>query len=227
MGWRMTGLTRAALLSVAFAIPTAASAVVIGFDDLDASLGQPIPLTQITEAGYTFGVSSGGTNLGAAIFDTTCAVYVGCNGDPDLQPGGGQGADGISGNVLILQDEVAGRVTPSDSAGFEGRAIFTLVSGTPFRFEGFSAVDDGTYTAFGPDGTTELGSLSLPADNSTGSVSFSSPVIGTGDSFAIRYSDSGGVDSLQLAPIPVPAALPLSLAAFGALGWIARRRRTA
>jgi hypothetical protein len=46
-----------------------------------------------------------------------------------------------------------------------------------------------------------------------------------GDTFTLSYSSSGGVDSIVTAPVPVPAAMPLSLAGLAMLGWMARRRR--
>ncbi len=46
-----------------------------------------------------------------------------------------------------------------------------------------------------------------------------------GDSFTISYSSSGGTDSFVLAPVPLPAALPMAAAGFGLLGWVGRRRK--
>ncbi len=50
--------------------------------------------------------------------------------------------------------------------------------------------------------------------------------IGLGQRFFAEWS-SATFDVASASPIPVPAALPLLLTALGALGWVARRRRSA
>lgn len=210
-------------------LPASALAAVIDFDALDASAAQTTPLTSFTEDGYTFSLSYTGPSLGPAIFDTTCTGYGGadgCNGDPDLQPLGGQGTDGVAGNVMILQDERYS--VPNDNA--DGGEIFlTLVSGTPFRLTGFSAVDDEEmFSAIDTDGSTVLATVGGGVDGGTEAATTFSSVVGIGDTISFRFGGSGGIDSLlleEVTPVPVPATLPLALGAFGALGLLARRRR--
>lgn len=217
----MHNLLRSTLIGAALLVPVGASAAVLDFDALDASASQPFPLTTFSEDGYTFDLFFTGGSDGPAIFDTTCSGYTAdCNGDLDLVPAA-QGENGIEGNVMILQSPSGPK--PNDFAG-GGTIQFTLTSGPSFFLTGFSGVDEQPITAFDTDGTTVLGVIDLPNDSDTGLVTFMSSRIDVGDSFFIEFDGSGGIDSLVVAPVPVPAALPLSLAALGALGWVSRRR---
>ncbi|MEM9754890.1 MAG: VPLPA-CTERM sorting domain-containing protein [Pseudomonadota bacterium] len=200
----------------------AAQAAVIDFDAADASAGQTVGFTTYSEDGFTFGVTTTGANDGAAIFDTTCTGYTSnCNGDRDLVPTS-QGLNGVSGNVLILQDRRSGKATPNDAAR-PGSITFELLSGPAFQLTSFSAVDDGTFTISDAGGV--LATIALASDNQTGQASFLSSIINVGDSFTISYSGSGAVDALALmpAPIPLPAAMPMLALALG--GLVAMRRR--
>ncbi|MDW4500409.1 VPLPA-CTERM sorting domain-containing protein [Sulfitobacter sp. D35] len=218
----MFSVRTAIIAGLISAAPFAASAATIGFDALDASAGQPEPLMTFTEAGRTFSVSTTGNNDGAAIFDTTCFGYSGsCNGDPDLVPGV-QGENGILGNIIILQENRTAPTPNDDASG--GTIRLTLTSGSAFRWLGASAIDDGTFT-FSTLADGVLGSLVLGSENQTGMTTFSSSAIGVGDWIELSYSGSGGIDSLQIQAVPVPAALPLALVGFGALGALAARRR--
>lgn len=220
--------TKAAAFAAILMVPSAVGAAVIDFDGLDSSPGQTIPLTSFTEDGYTFSLSSTGANNGVAVFDTTCPEAYGgpndCNGDTDLQPLGGQGTNGISGNVLILQSDAGQFPAPNDDAS-GGDIIMTLVSGTPFRLTSFSFVDDEEmFSVLDKDGTV-LGTVGNGVDGGTDQLSVMSSLIGVGDTITLRFGGSGGVDSLVLAPIPLPAALPMAMGAFGALAWFGRRRQ--
>lgn len=220
------GLGLTAAVAMVGLFTGAASAAVIDFDALDASAGQAVPLTSISEDGFTFDLTFTGGSAGPAVFDTTCTGYGGgdgCNGDADLQPTV-QGENGVSGNVLILQSSTTGAPVPNDFAG-GGRIGFTLTSGPAFFLTGFSAVDDEMFSAIDTDGSTVLGSIMLGSDNETGALTFRSSRIDVGDTFYFDYAGSGGIDSLTTTPVPVPAALPLALSAFGALAWIGRRKR--
>ncbi|NJN05886.1 MAG: VPLPA-CTERM sorting domain-containing protein [Rhodobacteraceae bacterium] len=221
---------KSAMAAVVLAMaPMAASAVTIDFDALDASSAQTVPLFTFTEDGFTFELSftrtSGVAISGPAIFDSANPV----NGDTDLSPIT-QGNDGISGNILILQE--AGSNIPDDAAG-AGTITLTLVRGSNFRFLGASAIDNtdfkfssiigGTKTALG---TIDIGDIEGNRPNGTGALTFATPsgVIGVNDSILIEFGGSGGVDSLKIAPVPVPAALPLLLAGLGGLGLMKRRK---
>lgn len=75
--------------------------------------------------------------------------------------------------------------------------------------------------------STILGSISLGADSETGSTLFSSNVVIVGDSIWIQYGGSGGVDSLVLAPVPLPAAGFMRLAGLGDFASLKRRKKRA
>lgn len=209
-----------------------ASAVTIDFDLLTSDSTQTVPLTQIIEDGYTFSVSTTGPNSGAAIFDTTCTGAA-CNGDTDLVPST-QGENGILNNVLIFQEDNSTSVPNDDSSG-GGTGVthtvwLTLQQGTPFYWEGFSAVDDGTFQGFTDISSVAMNigaAIVLSSDSETGSVSFTSGLINIGDSIGVKYSGSGGTDSFLLRPVPVPAALPLFLSAMAGLGVLGWRRQKA
>lgn len=192
----------------------------ITFDALDGSSDQTVPLTSFSEAGYTFDVSftsSGG--IGAAIFDTTCTGQA-CNGDTDLRPNDRSLADG---NILIIQEKNA---SVPDDAATKGQIVLTLADGPAFRWVGAAAVDEQPIT-FSTLADGQLGVIDNAGNGDVDQVLFQSSVINKNDSLIIDFAGSGGVDNLQLAAVPVPAALPLLLGALGGMGWVARRRRAA
>lgn len=204
---RLTSLFAVAAISLA----APASAATIGFDALSGTVGS------FTEGGFTFNVSTTGDSGVVAVFDTTC-VGAACNGDEDLVPTSGDG--NVSGNVLIIQNDEA--PVPNDDAG-GGDIFLTLVDGPSFRWLGASAVDDGMFEFLDADGSS-LGSIFLTGEGETGMTTFLSSVIGIGDTITLRYSGSGGIDSLVFGSVPIPASLPLFLAALFGLGFLARRR---
>ncbi|MFK7764842.1 MAG: VPLPA-CTERM sorting domain-containing protein [Roseobacter sp.] len=188
----------------------------VDFEGLDANAG----LGTLTIGSTVFSVSSP-DGAGANLFDTTDGSTSDLTGDSDIVPAV-QGADGVGGNVLIIQSPSDGGGLANDFAG-GGVITFELVSGPAVSFTGFSAIDDGTFTfATSLDG--DLGSLSL-AENVTGSTTFASSFLDAGDSFSITYSGSGAVDFLTVEAIPLPATLPLLLAGVGGIGYMSRRRK--
>ncbi|MEM6308721.1 MAG: VPLPA-CTERM sorting domain-containing protein [Pseudomonadota bacterium] len=211
------------LLAAAFVLPTSAFSATIDFDALDSSSSQTL-LTSFTEDGFSFDVSfvSDGTATGVAIFDTTCTGAA-CNGDTDLTPAT-QGENGVSGNVMILQEN--GVAIPDDDFN-GGLFILTLTSGPAFNFVGASAIDDTSFD-FGTiiDGVSQdYASIDLSANSETDMVTFLSDTVEIGDSIFVRSYGSGGFDSLVLSPVPVPlpAGLPLMLAGVGAFAWMRRK----
>lgn len=212
------------------ALPMTASATTIDFDAADSTAGQTVGFGGVySEDGYTFAVTSTGRGEGPAIFNTLCTGYGtpdGCNGDRDLVPLV-QGQNGVSGNVLIIQENRDGAPTPNDEAS-AGSITFTLNSGSAFRLLGFSAVDDGQFTLYDNDsnilGLVDNGNGSAN-DNVTGiATGLVSPIFRIGDSFTIGYSGSGGIDSFVLAPVPLPAGALLLLAGLGGLAALRRRK---
>jgi len=221
-------MNREFLLRVAASIGLAAcsftaSAVTIDFENLDATSGQPVPLTAISQGGFSFVVRfNGGTSgtSGPAIFDTTCSGAA-CNGDEDLVPAM-QGENGVSGNILILQE--AGANIPDDNAGNANVVLESAPGNQPFRFIGASAVDDGDFRFRTSIDDGRLARIVLNSESETGSAQFMSGILNPGDDIVIVFRGSGGVDSLVLQPVPVPAAAWLfGTAIAGLIGF--RRRR--
>ena len=254
----MSFIRIAAKVVLGFAIAgasIASNAVVIDFDGLDSSATQT-PLNfgpgsvlegtrnvgytqtdfrnggEFTEDGFTFSVdvASDDEPPRAVLFDTTCDSRAACNGDVDLTPAE-QGENGISGNILIVQEQ--GSRIPDDAGAPGGTITLTLervapdLNFTGFRLSGVSVIDDETFEFFSViDGAvTLLGGISLDDDSETARVALDTGIFQVGDSLVINYLGSGGVDSLVLAPVPIPAALPLFISALAGLGWTARSRR--
>lgn len=229
MGYRMLNLKSAVLACVAVPImAVSAGATTLDFDSGVAGYTGTNNLTSYSQDGFSFDVSftSNGDSSGANLFDTLCGPGANCssNGDDrDLVPTP-QGENGVANNILILQ-EVGASLDDDSRRG--GSITFTLTQGSAFQLTGFSAVDDGR---FGIEvGGNSLGSIGLSSDNETGATTFGSPssTIGIGSSFTVVYSGSGGVDSIQLSAVPLPAGFPLIVAGLGALGFVARKKRKA
>ncbi|MEM8690249.1 MAG: VPLPA-CTERM sorting domain-containing protein [Pseudomonadota bacterium] len=208
------------LAAAAFGISLAPVAVSAAIIDFGSGVTDGTTFTQYSEDGFTFAVTATGKTEGAALFSTTCVIDgVDCGGDLDLVPTV-QGNNGIKDRILIRQEKGISGV--SDDAAPGGSIIFTLISGSRFRWEGVSAVDDAIYK-FSTSLDGEIGGFTL-GENETGQLSFSSSVLGVGDSITLYTNGSGGFDSLQLTAVPVPASLPLLLASAGIFGFAARRK---
>lgn len=189
---------------------------------------------------YRFGISHDlplGSASGANLFDTSACDVVGqtttaCNNgdDLDLVPAN-QGENGIAGNVLIRQEATPGTTTPrslDDDAAGSGSITFTLLEGEAFSLTGFSGVDDGTFSL--TVGGSTIATLSPGGNSDTAEAAlFVSPLISVGgtNTFTFNFVGSGGIDSIALAPVPLPAALPLLLVGVGGLALFGRRRSSA
>jgi len=218
---RISSLLGALCLAVSISAPCYSAT--IGFDGLDSTSGQPA-LVSFSESGFMFNVSVSAGDGTARIFNTLCDDNtIDCNGDTDLIPIV-QGENGISGNVLIIQN---GGDIPNDSASGGDIILESTGGNQPFRFVGASAIDDGTFTFFSRIGTdvTQLAQIMLDDENETGSASFTSGLIAPGDAIIIRYSGSGGIDSLVVQAVPLPAAAWLFLSGLAGLFGVKRFRR--
>src|SRR5690606_39671563 len=133
------------------------------------------------------------------------------------------GGDALSpGNILILLGPDSGLGTPDDDS----------LGGT-ITFNFSRAVDLLAFNYFdteasGNDGltvTTDTGENSgvlTAGDNEYGS--FNTPFLGI-TTATFDFGGSGGIDNLEIAPIPVPAALPLFFSSLGMLWLLGRTRR--
>lgn len=213
-----------------------ASTYILDFDgndpSLDSSASQVFNDPRIfTDDGISWSISTGG-GLGAALFDSTCASYgAGCNGDADLRPAA-QDTDVVAGNVLI-QQRPSTAITPNDDAQTDEIRL-TLLSDVKLRWTGVSAIDDGLYIFGTSVDAGPLGSISLANNSQTGTATFLSGILGMGDTIIIDFAsatnsndspDSGAIDRLTFAVVPVPASFPLLLAGFGAFAAMRARKK--
>ncbi|MEL6688912.1 MAG: VPLPA-CTERM sorting domain-containing protein [Pseudomonadota bacterium] len=174
--------------------------------------------------GVTFGLSSSGGD-GPALFNSDCGNS--CNGDADLKPAI-QGENGVAGNVLIQQNP--NETNPNDDPNTLFLTI-TLLSDVQLIWTGVSLIDDGFYVA-STSLDTFLDDATLTGESETEELSFTSSVLGEGDSVTVSFfttkgkaGASGAIDNLTFAPVPLPASALLLLGALG--GMAAMRRRKA
>jgi hypothetical protein len=223
----------AALVAMGLAATVPVYAATLDFDGGQATYSSTNTLTGYSQHGLSFAVSLGAGDRwasGANLFNTdACGTEARCvgNDDGDLLPGANTA--GVGGNLLIRQEKGnrgnMGGMLDDDATG-RGSITFTLLSGSAFRLTSFAAIDDGRFSI--SVGGLVLGSLNPRNDNEIRSTAlFGSPLIQVGESFTVNFRGSGGVDAIGVAPVPVPATLPLLLAGMAGFGMLARRRRQA
>ena len=212
-----------------------ATAATLDFDSGTPTYSGLNNLTGYAQDGFVFSIfQTGSGSLGANLFNTLyCVDGTGgaakCDGadDYDLVPSA-QGENGVAGNVLIRQESRNNgnqNGTLDDDASTGGTITFTLTSGPDFRILGFSAVDE--QPMWLEVGSQICGAIDNPGNSDTGSANCETSLtsrIGVGDSFVVRYAGSGGVDSIVLTPVPIPAGFALLLTGLGMFGFLRRRR---
>lgn len=166
-------------------------------------------------------VAAGGTNQ-AGIFDTDNPTgndsdlggpFASASGGPALSPG----------NILIILGPDNGPGLPDDDA--MGGTI-TLTFSRPVDFLAFDYFDTEAAQDNGLTVTTDTGGNSgvlTAGDNEYDT--FNSPFLGI-TTATFDFGGSGGIDNLQIAAIPVPAALPLLFSALGMFWLLMRTRRS-
>ena len=216
--------------ALAFAVSllaaSGAHAAIVTFESF--TTGQPVDMVTFGD-GTTATVTTdsnrpaaaGGTNQ-AAVFDSDNPTgndidlggpFASVNGGPALSPG----------NILIILGPNNGQGLPDDDARggtitFEFSRAVNLLAFDYFDTE--AAQNNGLVV------TTDTGQSSgllTAGDNEYGT--FSTPLLGIMTaSFALR--GSGAIDNLQIAAIPVPAALPLFFSGLAMFWLLGRTRRT-
>lgn len=219
--------------AAAFAViaPLAASASVIDFEGFDNGAN----VTSVTSTdGLVSATVSASARLGNGSFIRSTArafdSELNSTFDPDLEAPFTTGGLSLNpGNVLIIQEPGSG--IPDDNA--TGGFIDFIFSSTVL-FSGFTGLDDANFRVTGNGDTIAIGApgqFRVPNDNGFGVFALGTPV--AVDSLRFRFQGaSGAIDDLtfiapDIAPVPVPAALPLLLAGIGGLAVMKRRQKKA
>lgn len=231
----------AVAIAAGLASPAAASTFL---DFTSSSIDTPGSLAGFVEGvGYT--ISSGGgaltnathwNNIGcAAAFGFACSAS-GNSYDVGfgVQGGNNNEVDGIAGNeyVQVLFNSLvnitgfAGMLTYDDSVDpisntEQAELLYSSDGGTTWSSllgitQNTDADIGGTNNTFGTVGLSYLDGFSVQANV----VRFKAQGTGTFDDGNANITAAG----LEVAAVPVPAALPLLLAGVGAFGWAARRK---
>lgn len=227
-----THALRGLLLSCALAAPAAASSV-LDFDTLPG--GAPTTAGNLVGnefAGFGVNIAAEDTSSPLALFESNCFEDSCSGNDDDLASGPPFGTPEL-GRVLILNEGTDSNPNDDPDGG-----IFRFTFDDAVFVEEVQLLDLDEVNAqnkisfiFGfADGSAEKvvtglsGNLLSTAtgDNSLRSFVFDEAPV---SSFGIEFDNvSGAVSSLQVAPIPLPAGLPLAVAGLGALALLRRRK---
>lgn len=212
----------------------AAHAMTLNFEtDASGSALKPGPFDGAT-AYRKFGITLSSTGGNLYLFNSNCGSDfpgVSCGSDGDLATGPKFGTT-PQGNVLIIQDPGQDSKIPND-ANRGGKITFDFEKPTTLRRIAILDNDDagenggGAFLQiFRKDGSSSELEVPTGGDNLLSTRAFGN--LGKDAiKLVVNFPGSGAIASLTLAPVPVPAALPLLLSAIAWLGWIVRRRRPA
>lgn len=173
-----------------------------------------------------FGITIAGSNP-LSLFNANCGPDFGVactGGDDDLATGPEFGTT-PQGNVLII--DTPGSTEPND---FNGGGTITFEFAVPTTLSQITLLDNdnqpGIFLEIFQQGdlTPTTITPSIGGDNILQVIAFGAAGIDVVQ-LVVNFPSSGAVASLTA--VPLPAALPLFLAALAWLGWIGRRRREA
>ena len=216
-----------------FKMATAAAAVVLGtgaaqaavFDFEGFANGEAINSVTSGTITATVTTDSNGAVDQAIAFDTSLDN----TRDPDLEaPFTGSGATN-PGKVLIIAENT----TVPDDERLGGSVTFSFDKFVDLMsFEGFDGADYRVSAQRGNEFLTR--DLIVTGDNLSNSITlpeFNGVRVVTFEFLDFGEGASGAIDNIMfspaVAPIPVPAALPLLAAGLGGLAFVGRRRRRA
>lgn len=203
----------------------AAQAAVISFEGA-GSHGTAVTSITSDDGLISATVSASGGQGEARIFDTTLSGTA----DPDLEAPFlndlNNGISGNPGNVLIIQEADRQSDDIADDNRSGGTITFSFLDAVTFT--GFTILDDATITITSDTGASL--SRNVDTDSQFNSFDFGTEFVGVQSLIFDFNGESGAIDDLRfldpfVAPVPVPAALPMMLAGLGGLAWVARRRR--
>ena len=212
-------MLRTTTIASAFVLATGAAQAAV-FDFEEFANGEAVNSVSAGGVTATVTVDSNGAFDQAVAFDTSLSNTA----DPDLEaPFTGSGSAN-PGNVLIITEDGG-----PDDERFGGAIQFAF--DRPVNLLSFEAFDGGIFDVFSGRGDRLLlAETIIQSDNQSSFVTVPGFERVSFVTFTLADSGegaSGAIDniSFEVAPIPVPAAMPLMLAGLGGLAFVARRRR--
>ena len=208
------------VFAAAAAVVVSAGVATAGTIDFEAfQAGDRINQLNVGGVGVDVSVNSNGAHDVAMVFDTNNFT----GGDRDLRgPFTNAAGDRLRpGNVLIISEDNDASDPDDERRG----GTITFMFDTLVDILGFDAFDDVSLVVTADTGAST--SVNLANDREFASIALN--WLGVRSVTFDLGIQSGAIDNIDFAvsAVPLPAALPLMLGAFGGLGMLSRRRRKA